>query len=223
MPYVHAHGQAASPPSRRTTEPTCPRSSRGHRDGRVRNGRAHVGGRARPRVDLGRPADRVRERRRPHARTRSTTRRRTPSFEGARGRAAAASRHHPRRPDLAGEARLRPRRSSSSRRRGLGRRRRELRRARPATAAPTGCCSTSEWGVVDVEDCIAAARHLADAGEVDPKRLSIAGGSAGGYTTLLALALSDVFAAGTSAYGVTDLVTLRARRRTSSSRATWTG
>jgi dipeptidyl aminopeptidase/acylaminoacyl peptidase len=64
-----------------------------------------------------------------------------------------------------------------------------------------------QWGVVDLEDCIAAARHLADAGEVDPNRLSIAGGSAGGYTTLLALAKSDTFAAGTSAFGVTDLVT----------------
>jgi dipeptidyl aminopeptidase/acylaminoacyl peptidase len=64
-----------------------------------------------------------------------------------------------------------------------------------------------QWGVADLEDCIAAARHLADAGEVDPKRLSIAGGSAGGYTTLLALARSDVFAAGTSAFGVTDLET----------------
>ena len=64
-----------------------------------------------------------------------------------------------------------------------------------------------QWGVVDLEDCIAAARHLADAGEVDGGRLSIAGGSAGGYTTLLALACSNVFAAGTSAYGVADLVT----------------
>jgi dipeptidyl aminopeptidase/acylaminoacyl peptidase len=64
-----------------------------------------------------------------------------------------------------------------------------------------------EWGVVDLEDCIAAARHLVAAGEVDPDRLSIAGGSAGGYTTLLALARSDVFAAGASAFGVADLVT----------------
>jgi dipeptidyl aminopeptidase/acylaminoacyl peptidase len=64
-----------------------------------------------------------------------------------------------------------------------------------------------QWGVVDLEDCIAAARHLAEAGEVDAARLSISGGSAGGYTTLLALALSDVFAAGTSAFGVADLVT----------------
>ncbi len=64
------------------------------------------------------------------------------------------------------------------------------------------------WGVVDLEDCIAAAQHLAAAGEVDGSRLSISGGSAGGYTTLLALATSDVFAAGTSAFGVADLVSL---------------
>ncbi len=64
------------------------------------------------------------------------------------------------------------------------------------------------WGEVDLDDCVAAAHHLADAGEVDPRRLSISGGSAGGYTTLLALAKSDVFAAGYSAYGVTDLVSL---------------
>ena len=46
-----------------------------------------------------------------------------------------------------------------------------------------------QWGVVDLEDCIAAARHLADAGRGRRGALSIAGGSAGGYTTLLALAL----------------------------------
>ncbi len=64
-----------------------------------------------------------------------------------------------------------------------------------------------QWGVVDLEDCIAAALHLAAAGEVDAARLSISGGSAGGYTTLLALARSDAFAAGNSAFGVADLVT----------------
>ena len=64
-----------------------------------------------------------------------------------------------------------------------------------------------QWGVVDLEDCIAAARHLAETGEVDAARCSIVGGSAGGYTTLLALALSDVFAAGVSNFGVADLVT----------------
>lgn len=62
------------------------------------------------------------------------------------------------------------------------------------------------WGIVDVEDCIAAARHLAATGRADPDRLCISGGSAGGYTTLLALARSEVFAAGVSAYGVADLI-----------------
>jgi dipeptidyl aminopeptidase/acylaminoacyl peptidase len=62
-----------------------------------------------------------------------------------------------------------------------------------------------QWGVVDVEDCIAAARYLAEQGEADPDRLLITGGSAGGYTTLLALAIRDDFTAGISAFGVADL------------------
>ncbi|MBI2705063.1 MAG: S9 family peptidase [Actinobacteria bacterium] len=62
-----------------------------------------------------------------------------------------------------------------------------------------------KWGVYDVDDCIAAARHLADQGEVDPNRLAIKGGSAGGFTTLAALTFHDVFAAGSSLYGVADL------------------
>jgi dipeptidyl aminopeptidase/acylaminoacyl peptidase len=61
------------------------------------------------------------------------------------------------------------------------------------------------WGIADVADCIAAARHLAATGAADPRRIAIAGGSAGGYTTLMALASSDVFAAGSSHYGVGDL------------------
>ena len=64
------------------------------------------------------------------------------------------------------------------------------------------------WGVVDIEDCEAAARHLADQGLVDGTRLCIRGGSAGGYTTLAALAFRDVFAAGASHYGVADLEAL---------------
>jgi dipeptidyl aminopeptidase/acylaminoacyl peptidase len=63
------------------------------------------------------------------------------------------------------------------------------------------------WGEVDVEDSIAAARALVDAGKVDPERILITGGSAGGYTTLLALGVSDFFAAGISEFGVADLVT----------------
>jgi dipeptidyl aminopeptidase/acylaminoacyl peptidase len=62
-----------------------------------------------------------------------------------------------------------------------------------------------QWGVVDVEDTIAAVRGLADAGVADPARLLIRGGSAGGWTVLSALTRSDVFAAGTSYFGVAEL------------------
>ncbi|MBO1360775.1 S9 family peptidase [Acetobacter sacchari] len=62
-----------------------------------------------------------------------------------------------------------------------------------------------EWGVRDVADCVAAARHVAGSGVVDPERIAIRGSSAGGLTVLAALAVSDVFAAGVSLYGVTDL------------------
>jgi dipeptidyl aminopeptidase/acylaminoacyl peptidase len=65
-----------------------------------------------------------------------------------------------------------------------------------------------EWGIADVDDCLAAARALVDAGEVDGSRLAIHGGSAGGYTTLCALAFHDLFAAGASYYGVADAETL---------------
>ena len=65
------------------------------------------------------------------------------------------------------------------------------------------------WGIVDVEDCVAAAQHLAAEGEVDSERLAIHGGSAGGYTTLAALVFRpEVFAAGASYYGVVDAETL---------------
>ena len=61
------------------------------------------------------------------------------------------------------------------------------------------------WGVVDVADCIAAARHLVATGAVDGARLAIRGGSAGGFTTLAALTSSDLFRAGASLYGIGDL------------------
>jgi len=61
------------------------------------------------------------------------------------------------------------------------------------------------WGIADVADCIAAARHLAATGAADARRIAIAGGSAGGYTTLMALATCDLFAAGSSHYGICDL------------------
>ena len=62
------------------------------------------------------------------------------------------------------------------------------------------------WGEVDVEDSAAVVRYLAGRGDIDAERVEITGGSAGGYTTLLALALKDDFAAGTSLFGVADLV-----------------
>ncbi len=64
------------------------------------------------------------------------------------------------------------------------------------------------WGVVDVMDCIHGARHLVARGDVDGQRLIIRGGSAGGYTTLSALAFHDTFACGASLYGIGDLETL---------------
>ena len=66
----------------------------------------------------------------------------------------------------------------------------------------------AQWGVADVEDAVAAAQYLADRGDVDPDRLMIRGGSAGGFTVLSALAHHDVFASGASRYGVADLEAL---------------
>ena len=63
------------------------------------------------------------------------------------------------------------------------------------------------WGEIDVEDSAAAARYLGDRGDIDLARVQITGGSAGGYTTLMALAVRDEFASGVSYYGVADLVT----------------
>jgi dipeptidyl aminopeptidase/acylaminoacyl peptidase len=64
------------------------------------------------------------------------------------------------------------------------------------------------WGMVDVDDCVNGARYLVDRGQADGNRLAIRGGSAGGYTTLCALTFRDVFKAGASHYGVSDLEAL---------------
>jgi dipeptidyl aminopeptidase/acylaminoacyl peptidase len=77
---------------------------------------------------------------------------------------------------------------------GYGRAYRELLRGR--------------WCESDVDDALAAAQFLARRGDVDEDRLLIRGGSAGGTTTLLALASGDTFAAGTNYFGVTDLEAL---------------
>lgn len=65
-----------------------------------------------------------------------------------------------------------------------------------------------QWGVVDVADCANGARYMVERGDVDGDRLAIEGGSAGGYTTLCALAFTEVFRAGASRYGVSDLTAL---------------
>jgi dipeptidyl aminopeptidase/acylaminoacyl peptidase len=65
-----------------------------------------------------------------------------------------------------------------------------------------------QWGVLDVSDCVDAARAVASRGSADALRLAIRGSSAGGYTTLCALAFHDVFRAGASYYGIGDLEAL---------------
>lgn len=65
-----------------------------------------------------------------------------------------------------------------------------------------------QWGIVDVDDCVNGARYLVERGEVDGNRLAIRGGSAGGYTTLCALTFRNVFKAGASHYGISDLEAL---------------
>jgi dipeptidyl aminopeptidase/acylaminoacyl peptidase len=65
-----------------------------------------------------------------------------------------------------------------------------------------------QWGIVDVDDCTNAALYLVKQGLADANRLTISGGSAGGYTTLAALTFGTTFKAGASYYGVSDLISL---------------
>ena len=67
-----------------------------------------------------------------------------------------------------------------------------------------------QWGIVDVQDAIAAVDYLIAQGLVDANKLAIRGGSAGGFTTLAALAFHDRFKAGTNLYGVSDIAGLAA-------------
>ncbi len=66
----------------------------------------------------------------------------------------------------------------------------------------------NNWGVVDIDDCVNAALFLVNKQRVDRNRLIIKGSSAGGYTTLAALTFRDIFKAGTSYYGISDLEAL---------------
>lgn len=64
-----------------------------------------------------------------------------------------------------------------------------------------------QWGIVDVEDCVAAVQSLVDSGAADGDRLAIRGGSAGGWTVLAAVTTTDTFACGASYFGVAELLT----------------
>ena len=68
---------------------------------------------------------------------------------------------------------------------------------------------TGVWGVADVEDTIAAARFAASAGVADPGAIFVTGGSAGGYTVLMAIATANVFRGAASHYGICDLIALQ--------------
>jgi dipeptidyl aminopeptidase/acylaminoacyl peptidase len=84
------------------------------------------------------------------------------------------------------------------------------------SGAPSGygrtfrCSLWGLWGVADAEDCVDAARHLAEQGVVDPTHMAIRGSSPGGLTALNALAGDECFAAAVTWYGVTDLLALAA-------------
>ncbi len=67
-----------------------------------------------------------------------------------------------------------------------------------------------QWGVADVEDVVAAARHAGKTGLTDPDRIAVLGGSAGGFVVLAGLAFHDVFKAGINLFGVSDLQLLAA-------------
>ena len=65
-----------------------------------------------------------------------------------------------------------------------------------------------QWGIVDIDDTKAGLDFLVEQGLADPERLMIAGGSAGGYSVLVALSQHDIFAAGANYYGISDLEVL---------------
>ena len=65
-----------------------------------------------------------------------------------------------------------------------------------------------EWGLVDVDDCVNAALYVVERGDADGERIAISGGSAGGFTALAAMTFREVFKAGASYFGVSDLEAL---------------
>ncbi|MCG6936868.1 MAG: prolyl oligopeptidase family serine peptidase [Gammaproteobacteria bacterium] len=66
----------------------------------------------------------------------------------------------------------------------------------------------NKWGQLDVEDCCDAALYAVSQGMADKNKLVIRGSSAGGYTVLSALTFQQVFSAGASYYGISELISL---------------
>ena len=67
----------------------------------------------------------------------------------------------------------------------------------------------NEWGQKMQDDLTNGVKYLIAQGTVDPKRVGIMGGSYGGYATLAGLAFTpDVYAAGVSIVGPSNLITL---------------
>lgn len=66
-----------------------------------------------------------------------------------------------------------------------------------------------QWGIADAEDIANGVRFLIKAGIVDPSRVTITGGSAGGYAVQRALTMyPELFHAGASYFGIGNLETL---------------
>ena len=61
------------------------------------------------------------------------------------------------------------------------------------------------WGVYDIEDCVAGADFLGKKGLVDEKRIASRGGSSGGYTTLALATFTKKLCAAVSYYGISNL------------------
>jgi dipeptidyl aminopeptidase/acylaminoacyl peptidase len=66
----------------------------------------------------------------------------------------------------------------------------------------------NNWGKLDVEDCCDAALYAVSQGMANKNQLIIRGSSAGGYTVLSALTFEQVFSAGASYYGISELTSL---------------
>ena len=67
----------------------------------------------------------------------------------------------------------------------------------------------AKWGIIDIDDIASCVSYLAKTGKVDPTRVGVTGGSAGGYGTLQALCVyPDIWAAGVSLYGIADMKTM---------------